>query len=123
MIAHTSVGVKDYVASKVFYEKALSPLGYAVQMDLPDYKAVGFAQGGKMDFWVGQTEKTISGVHIAFTAQSREEVEAFYKAGLEAGGKDNGAPGYRKEYSPGYYGAFVYDFDNNNIEAVWMDPA
>ncbi|MEJ0007737.1 MAG: VOC family protein [Steroidobacteraceae bacterium] len=59
---------------------------------------------------------------MAFAAKSREEVQAFHQAALKAGGKDNGGPGYR-DYSPGYYAAFVYDPDGHNIEAVWYDPA
>ena len=54
--------------------------------------------------------------------RAEEEVDAFHKAGLEAGGADNGAPGYRTEYGPGYYAAFIRDPDGNNIEAVWHDP-
>jgi predicted lactoylglutathione lyase len=122
MIAHTSVAVKDFVKSKELYIKMLAPLAYAIKMDLPDHKAAGFAQDGKMDFWIGENKEYSAGVHVAFLAHSKEEVENFYKAALEAGAKDNGVPGYRKQYSPGYYGAFVYDFDGNNIEAVWFDP-
>ncbi len=123
MIAHTSVGVKDYYKSKVFYQKALAPLGYVIGMDLPDYKACGYIDAaGNQDFWIGATPSP-SGVHVAFLAKSKEQVDSFYTEALEAGGTDNGAPGYRTEYSPGYYGAFVYDFDGSNIEAVWFDPS
>lgn len=121
MLAHASVGVRDYAASKALYEKLLAPLGYTIGMDLPDYKACGFTQGGKQDFWIGESEKG-TGVHVAFAAASKEEVEAFHAAGLAAGGTDNGAPGYRADYSPGYYAAFIHDLDGNNIEAVWFDP-
>jgi len=120
MIAHTSVAVRDYAKSKDLYRAMLAPLGYAVQMDVEEYKVVGFAQGGKTDFWVGEKEQS-SAVHVAFMAAHKEEVDAFYKAALEAGATDNGAPGIRTEYSPGYYAAFVHDIDGNNIEAVWMD--
>ena len=122
MIDHTSVGVSDYHKSKEFYTKALAPLGYTVGMDLAEYKVAGFAHQGGPDFWIGEN-KGAGGTHVAFAAQSKAEVEAFYKAGTDAGGQDNGAPGYRKEYSPGYYAAFVKDPDGNNIEAVWRDPA
>lgn len=122
MIAHTSVAVRDYQKSKEFYQKVLSQLGYSIGMDLPEYNACGYKDAqGVQDFWIGQNPSA-SGVHVAFLAKSKEEVDAFYKAGLLAGGKDNGAPGYRTQYSPGYYGAFVYDFDGSNIEAVWFDP-
>ena len=123
MIHHTSVAVKDYSKSKEFYVKALAPLGYTLGMDLADYKAAGFKdEHGKQDFWIGQTDNA-SGVHVAFAASGPDAVKAFYDAAMAAGGTDNGAPGYRKDYSPGYYGAFVKDFDGSNIEAVWMDPA
>ena len=121
MIDHTSVRVSSYEASKDFYSKALAPLGYTVAMDLPDYKAAGFEQGGRRDFWIGESDK--DGVtHVAFGAQSKTEVDAFYQAALAAGGTDNGAPGYRKDYSAGYYAAFVYDPSHNNVEVVYRDP-
>ncbi len=101
----------------------LAPLGYAVGMDMPEYKAAGFIQNGKQDFWIGESAASSAGVHVAFAAESAEQVQAFYGAALAAGATDNGAPGYRKDYSPGYYGAFVHDFDGNNIESVWVDPS
>lgn len=123
MIAHTSVAVKDYAKSKELYQKALAPIGYSIGMDLPDYSACGYKDAdGVQDFWIGQSA-TAAGVHVAFKAKGKEDVDAFHKAALEAGGKDNGAPGYRPEYSAGYYGAFILDFDGSNIEAVWMDPS
>jgi len=122
MIAHTSVAVKDYQKSKGFYAKALAPLGYTVGMDVPEYNACGFKDAqGKQDFWIG-TNPNACGVHVAFIAQNKEQVDMFHAAAVSAGGKDNGAPGYRTQYSPGYYGAFVLDFDGSNIEAVWFDP-
>jgi predicted lactoylglutathione lyase len=123
MIAHTSVAVKEYAKSKEFYTKALAPIGYSVGMDLPEYQACGFKDAdGVQDFWIGQNTAAC-GVHVAFKAKSKDDVDAFHKAALEAGGTDNGAPGYRTQYSAGYYGAFVLDFDGSNIEAVWMDPS
>lgn len=123
MIDHTSVAVTNYEKSKEFYQKALAPLGYAIGMDLAQYGACGFKDAaGTQDFWIG-TKDSVSGVHVAFIAKSKEEVDAFYAAAMAAGGKDNGAPGYRTEYSAGYYGAFVHDFDGSNIEAVWRDSS
>ncbi|HEV7449195.1 MAG TPA: VOC family protein [Candidatus Paceibacterota bacterium] len=125
MIDHSSVAVSDYQKSKELYTKLLAPLGYTLKMDLADYHAAGFVSRGldRSDFWIGQNEgQKAGGVHVAFTAQNKEEIAAFHQAGLDAGGKDNGAPGYRKDYSPGYYAAFIKDFDDNNIEAVWRDP-
>jgi predicted lactoylglutathione lyase len=122
MIDHTSVAVSDYKKSKEFYQKALAPLGYAIGMDLPEYKAAGFKHGGKQDFWLGE-KAGAAGVHVAFVAESKKAVDDFYAAAIAAGGKDNGKPGYRKDYSPGYYAAFVHDPDGSNIEALWHDPA
>ncbi len=122
MIHHTSVAVSDYESAKVFYAALLSPLGYVLGMDVPDYKAAGYKDAlGHQDFWIGQNQKG-GGVHVAFAAKDRAQVDAFHAAGLAAGGKDNGAPGYREMYSPAYYGAFIHDADGNNVEAVWMDP-
>ena len=122
MIAHTSVTVSEYEASKELYMSMLAPLGYALQTDLEEYKVAGFEEGGKADFWLSEKENA-GGVHVAFMAASKEAVDAFHAAALASGAADNGAPGIRKEYSPGYYAAFVHDFDNNNIEAVWIDKA
>jgi catechol 2,3-dioxygenase-like lactoylglutathione lyase family enzyme len=118
MIAHTSLTVRDFAAAKGFYDKALAPLGYAAKMEAGD--AAGFNDGKNTDFWIGE-RATIEPMHVAFEAKSKEQVEAFYRAALAAGGRDNGKPGYRKEYWPGYYAAFVYDLDGHNIEAVWYD--
>lgn len=120
MIAHTSVSVRDYAKSKGLYAAMLAPLGYALQMDIGEYKVAGYAEGGRIDFWIGEKENG-SAVHVAFMAPSQEAVEAFHAAALAAGAADNGAPGYRAEYSPEYYAAFVHDLDGNNIEAVWMN--
>ncbi|MES2994677.1 MAG: VOC family protein [Patescibacteria group bacterium] len=122
MISHTSVAVRDYAKSKELYITMLAPLGYTLGTDLPQYTAAGFMQNGTQDFWIGQSPKEGT-THVAFKAASSDEVQVFYDAALAAGATDNGAPGYRAAYSPGYYGAFVHDFDGNNIEAVWMDPS
>jgi catechol 2,3-dioxygenase-like lactoylglutathione lyase family enzyme len=118
MIAHTSLAVRNFTAARRFYERALAPLGYAEKMSAED--AAGFNDGKNTDFWIG-ARKTVEPSHVAFEAQSRDQVEAFYRAALAAGGKDNGAPGYRREYWPGYYAAFVHDPDGHNVEAVWFD--
>ena len=118
MIAHTGLAVSDYRASKTFYKKVLAPLGYTNNMEHGD--AGGFNDGKNTDFWIGKSD-TVAPTHLAFAAKSKHEVEQFYQAALDAGGKDNGGPGYRKEYWPGYYAAFVYDLDGHNIEAVWYD--
>ncbi|WP_303903463.1 VOC family protein [Thiohalomonas denitrificans] len=117
MIAHTTLHVSDYTKSKAFYVQALAPLGYRNNMEFGE--AAGFNDGKNTDFWI-EREDTVVPTHLAFEANSRKEVEAFYKAALNAGATDNGAPGYR-DYWPGYYAAFVYDPDGHNIEAVWYD--
>jgi len=118
MIAHTGLAVRDFKAAKSFYERALAPLGYSAKMEHGD--STGFNDGKNTDFWIGK-RKTVEPTHVAFEAKSKDEVEAFYRAALAAGGRDNGGPGYRRDYWPGYYAAFVYDPDGHNVEAVWYD--
>jgi predicted lactoylglutathione lyase len=118
MIAHTSLNVGDYQKSKAFYLKVLEPLGYKNNMEFGE--SAGFNDGKNTDFWISQSDKVVP-THLAFEANSAAAVKAFHKAALAAGGKDNGAAGYR-DYSPGYYAAFAYDPDGHNIEAVWYDP-
>ncbi len=120
MIDHVSLYVSDYEKGKEFYSKALAPLGYKIHMDMPEHKVAGLGAASP-DIWlVGKPGQ--GKAHIALHADSKEVVNAFHKAALEAGAKDNGAPGYRKEYTPGYYGAFIHDADDNNFEVVWHDP-
>jgi catechol 2,3-dioxygenase-like lactoylglutathione lyase family enzyme len=120
MIAHTGVPVRNFKAAKRFYEQALEPLGYRPRMEHGE--SAGFNDGKNTDFWIGKSGN-VEPTHVAFEAKSKDEVEAFYRAALAAGGKDNGGPGYRKDYWPGYYAAFVRDLDGHNIEAVWYDYA
>jgi catechol 2,3-dioxygenase-like lactoylglutathione lyase family enzyme len=119
MIAHTSIAVGNCAKAIVFYTKALAPLGYTNNMRHGD--AAGFNDGRNTDFWIGE-EETVVPTHVAFQAKDRGQVEEFYRIATEAGGRDNGRPGYR-DYSPGYFAAFVLDPDGNNIEAVWYDEA
>ena len=119
MIAHTTLAVSEYGRSKAFYAKALAPLGYRNNMEYGD--SGGFNDGKNTDFWINK-QSTVVPTHLAFEAKSKQQVEAFHEAALAAGGKDNGAPGYR-DYSPGYFAAFAYDPDGNNIEAVWYDES
>ena len=116
MIAHTTLPVSDYAESKAFYTNVLSTLGYRQNMEYGE--SAGFNDGENTDFWIS-AEKPVVPTHLAFQAGNRKQVEAFHKA---AGAKDNGGPGYR-DYSPGYFAAFVIDPDGHNIEAVWYDPA
>ena len=120
MIDHISLNVRDLEASKRFYAAALAPLGYAVMMEFPGVAGLG---DGKPDFWIGSEGGLNKPMHIAISADDRATVDAFYKAAMEAGGRDNGAPGIRAHYHPNYYGAFVLDPDGHNIEAVCHAPA
>src|SRR5829696_10585778 len=117
MFDHVGVNVKDYAASRAFYEQALAPLGYEVVVAFDDWKTAGFGAEGEPGFWISQREPFGTGTHIAFRCGDRGIVEAFHEAALAAGGTDNGTPGLR-EYHPAYYGAFVLDPDANNVEAV-----
>ncbi|MCR4315734.1 MAG: VOC family protein [Planctomycetes bacterium] len=119
MIDHIGMSVEKYDECKEFYKKALAPLGITLVKEIPKYFASGFGKNGKPEFWFGKGEKNTPRMHVAFKAESREQVDAFYKAAVEAGGKDNGKPGVREIYHPNYYGAFVLDPDGNNAEAVF----
>ncbi len=122
MIDHFGFPVADYARSKAFYTKALAPLGYTivmeVQQDQGDSLAAGFGADGKPDFWIGGEGGLNRRLHVAIAAKDRAAVDAVYCAALAAGGKDNGAPGLRPQYHPNYYGAFVFDPDGHNVEAV-----
>jgi catechol 2,3-dioxygenase-like lactoylglutathione lyase family enzyme len=119
MIAHTTLSISDYPKSKRFYSVVLATLGYRNNMEYGE--SAGFNDGKNTDFWISK-ESSVVPTHLAFQAGSRQQVEAFHKTALAAGGQDNGGPGYR-DYSPGYYAAFVLDPDGNNIEAVWYDDS
>ncbi|HYL58462.1 MAG TPA: VOC family protein [Candidatus Acidoferrales bacterium] len=119
MLDHIGLAVADVAKSKSFFVAALAPLGYQIVMDFGE--AIGLGAGGKPDFWIAKG-KTADATHVAFVAPNRATVAAFHKAALAAGGRDNGAPGLRTQYHPNYYGAFVYDPDGNNIEAVCHEP-
>ena len=119
MIDHISLRVSDFDKALAFYAAALRPLGYEVVMTFPG--AAGLGEHGKPDFWITATDKPTNPTHVAIAAE-RPKVNAFYKAALRAGGRDNGAPGLREHYHPNYYGAFVLDPEGNNIEACWHLP-
>lgn len=123
MIDHMGFAVADIQRSKAFYDAALAPLGAKVVMPVntPAYEGYGYGRT-KPDFWIGHPGNRATGLHIAFSAQTRAEVDAFYAAAITAGGRDNGGPGLRPNYHPNYYGAFVFDPDGNNIEAVCHKP-
>jgi catechol 2,3-dioxygenase-like lactoylglutathione lyase family enzyme len=125
-IDHTGISVEDLARSKTFYADALAPLGITLVMEVPadvtgSVDVAGFgAEGRPFFFLAGGGKQTYT--HIAFGADTRAQVDAFYKAAIAAGGKDNGPPGIRAHYHPNYYGAFVLDPDGHNIEAVCHKP-
>jgi catechol 2,3-dioxygenase-like lactoylglutathione lyase family enzyme len=122
MFDHVGLNVRDYAASRAFYERALAPLGWSVVMAFDEWKAAGFGTAEKPEFWISEREPYGTGTHVAFVADDRATVDAFHAAALAAGGEDNGAPGIREMYHPTYYGAFVLDADGNNVEAVCHTP-
>jgi catechol 2,3-dioxygenase-like lactoylglutathione lyase family enzyme len=127
MLDHIGYSVSDMNVSKAFYDKALAPLGIKVLMEItPEMTGGNDSHAGfgsdRPFFWIGTGKKPSSGTHVAFAAENREIVDAFYAAAMAAGGRDNGGPGLRPEYHENYYGAFVLDPDGNNIEAVCHGP-
>src|SRR5512139_310110 len=128
MIDHTGLTVSDAEKSRRFYEGALAPLGYAMLMQVPKEvtggrSVFGFGVAPKPDFWIVDGTPNEPRIHVAFRAENQRQVDDFYTAALAAGGKDNGPPGPRPQYHPGYYGAFVLDPDGHNIEAVFHGGA
>ena len=120
MFDHLGLGVSDYAASKAFFLKALQPLGVGIVME--GEHGLGLGPKGKPALWLFQTAGKPAPLHIAFTAENRQQVQDFHRAALEAGGQDNGAPGLRPIYHPNYYGAFVIGPDGHNVEAVCHRP-
>ena len=123
MIDHTGLQVSNPSKSRSFYTHALAPLGYKVITEVPTEFTggsivLGYGVPPKADFWI-QEEKPTHRTHIAFRAESRKQVDDFFKAAIAAGGKDNGKPGIRPHYHENYYAAFVLDPDGHNIEAVF----
>ena len=120
MFDHVGFGVTSLTECKTFFLQALAPLGVAIAMEGP--YGVGMGQNKKPSLWLYETKDTPAHLHLAFVAENRGQVDAFYKAALAAGGKDNGAPGLRPHYHANYYGAFVIGPDGHNIEAVCHRP-
>src|SRR5690606_36870905 len=121
MIDHIGVEASDLATSRKFYDEALGAIGitplYAYEEGVGYGSDLG--KGPRTYFWVSERgREPVSGAHVAFPVKTIEEVDAFYRAAMAAGGRDNGPPGPRADYHPGYYGAFVFDPDGNNIEAV-----
>ncbi len=119
MLDHVSIGVRDVAAARRFYDAVFKPLGYKAL-----YEGDGYAGYGATapEFWLNGSTAPVpadmaNGLHFSFKASSRAAVDAFHKAGLAAGGKDNGAPGPRPDYGPNYYAAFLVDPEGYRIEA------
>ena len=119
MIDHVSIGVRDVAGAKRFYSAALKPLGYSCMAETAG--ALGYG-GDSIAFWIYAVSHPVlpdtqSGLHFCFTAPTPASVDAFYRSALAAGGRDNGKPGIRADYSASYYAAFVIDPDGYRIEA------
>jgi len=123
VIDHTGFNVTNLALSREFYAKALAPLDYRICYEADDCAGFGAPQEGGDDpggdFWIGPGEPQTPRMHVAFRAASKQQVQEFYRAAIEAGGADNGPPGERRRYHPGYHAAFVLDPDGHNIEAVF----
>ena len=119
MIDHVSIGVRDIARAKRFYDAALGPLGYKCLSE--DIASLGYGRD-RVAFWIGATDSPVppdekSNLHVCFVAPTRESVDGFHAAALRAGGQDNGRPGLRPDYGPGYYAAFAVDPEGYRIEA------
>jgi len=119
MISHVSIGVRDLVKAGRFYDTALAALGYKRLYDSTD--ALGYGEKSP-ELWVMKVERPVkpdeaSGLHLCFDAADRVGVDAFHKAGIKAGGRDNGKPGVRKDYGDNYYAAFLIDPEGYRLEA------
>lgn len=116
MFDHVVFGVSDYEASKAFFLKALAPIGLTIVTE--NQLGIELSADGKSSLCIRKGGEKSGHLHLAFTAKDRQQVEAFYRAALEAGGQDNGAPGLRPNYTGQYYAAFVFGPDGHNIEVV-----
>jgi catechol 2,3-dioxygenase-like lactoylglutathione lyase family enzyme len=119
MLNHVSIGVRDITKAKRFYDAALAPLGYKCLSESPGSLGYG---GDAVVLWISETKHPVpsdpkSGLHFCFDAPTRKSVDAFHAAAVKAGGRDNGKPGLRTDYGPGYYAAFVVDPDGYRLEA------
>jgi catechol 2,3-dioxygenase-like lactoylglutathione lyase family enzyme len=121
MFDHVVFGVSDYAEARAFFLKALEPLGVAVVSEGP--LGIELCRPGiNASLCIRRTEEKTTHLHLAFAAENRQQVEAFYRAAVEAGGKDNGAPGLRPQYHANYFAAFIIGPDGHNIEAVCHEP-
>ncbi len=123
MFDHVKFGVSDYAASKAFYLQALAPLGVTVASEGPPAYGVELCVAGSAtSLCLFETAEQPAHLHLAFSAASRAQIDAFHRAALAAGGRDHGAPGLRPNYHANYYAAFVIGPDGHNLEAVCHQP-
>lgn len=122
MFDHVEFPVGAIAASRNFFAAVLGELGIEEFFFDGEAGSAGYGTGDITGLLIFAGELGPRRLHICFSASSREQVAAAYAAGLKAGGRDNGGPGYREHYSPGYYAAFVLDPDGNNIEFLYRDP-
>ncbi len=123
MFDHVKFGVSDFAASKAFYAKALEPLGVAIIAEgTPAYGVELCRKDDATSLCLFQTAEKPAHLHLAFTAATRQQVDAFHRAALAAGARDHGAPGLRPHYHANYYAAFVIGPDGHNLEAVCHEP-
>ena len=118
MFDHVKFGVSDYAASKAFFLAALEPLGLAVGAEGSPAYGVELCTRAPASLCLFQTTEKPAHLHLAFTADTRQQVDEFHRAALKAGGTDHGAPGLRPHYHANYYAAFVIGPDGHNIEVV-----
>jgi catechol 2,3-dioxygenase-like lactoylglutathione lyase family enzyme len=128
MLDHVGFPVSDFPASKAFYERVLAVLGYGLVMEVDDETSgsgrhAGFGPPGRAHFWITEGTPIVGRLHVAFAAADPSDVDSFYRVAIAAGATDNGPPGLRPHYHPDYYGAFVFDPDGHNIEAVCHEPS
>ena len=122
VLSHVSLGTNDHPRAKSFYDEVLATLQIRCLMDFPG----GAGYGRRFpEFWIQQPQdggraSPGNGVHVCFLAESIDQVKAFHAKAIERGGRDEGAPGRRPEYTPAYYAAFVRDLDGNKLEAMVM---
>ena len=127
ILSHVSLGTNDFDRAIAFYDAALAPLEIGRVLDMSEHSAVAYGRSFP-EFWVqrpvdGSDAGVANGVHIAFLAQSRDAVRAFWDAALAAGATPDGEPGPRPHYGAPYYGCFLRDLDGHKIEAMFWDPA